>query len=75
MTWRDMAPDMLVTLAPMLAGIVMLVMDFDALYLSAIILMVLLATAGNGLVRGRLTCAFCRQRELGCPAERLFSKK
>jgi hypothetical protein len=25
-------------------------------------------------VRGQLACKYCKQRELGCPAEQLFSK-
>ncbi|MFH1684097.1 MAG: hypothetical protein ABIA67_04360 [Candidatus Margulisiibacteriota bacterium] len=28
-----------------------------------------------GYLRGSLACKFCKQRELGCPAEQLFSKK
>jgi len=36
--------------------------------------LLLLATAGKGAVRSSLACKRCRQRELGCPAERLFAK-
>jgi hypothetical protein len=35
----------------------------------------LLTFIGNGLVRGSLACKYCKQREIGCPAEQLFNKK
>jgi hypothetical protein len=73
-TWKDMIPDMLVTLIPMGAGIYLLVIDFEFIMLSLLILLVLLTTMGNGFIRGKLTCRYCKQQELGCPAELLFNK-
>ena len=35
---------------------------------------VILTTIGNGFIRGTLTCKYCKQGELGCPADRLFNK-
>jgi hypothetical protein len=35
----------------------------------------MLACVGNGFIRVSLACKFCRQRELGFPAEQLFDKK
>jgi len=32
----------------------------------------LLFSVGNSYVRGSLACKFCRQRQLGCPAEKMF---
>jgi F0F1-type ATP synthase membrane subunit c/vacuolar-type H+-ATPase subunit K len=43
--------------------------------LFAAIILVGLTTIGNGYIRGNLTCKYCKQREIGCPAEQLFSKK
>jgi len=32
-------------------------------------------SAKEKLARGSLTCKYCQQRELGCPADLLFTKK
>jgi hypothetical protein len=75
MSWRDMVPDLLVALVPVITGIVLLVLDFSWVVLAAVVALILLATVGNAAVRGSLACRYCRQRELGCPAEALFQKK
>jgi hypothetical protein len=72
MTWKDMIPDLLVSLIPFTFGIILLIISFDIIILGALILMAVLSTAGNSYIRGSLTCRNCRQRELGCPAEELF---
>jgi len=74
MTWKDMIPDMLMSLIPLTIGIVLLIMKFNLLMLSALLLLVLLTTSGNGYIRGKLTCKYCKQRESGCPAYLLFNK-
>jgi hypothetical protein len=73
-TWRELIPDILVSLIPVVAGIVFLIRDFAWPVLAAVILLLFLSTVGNGFVRSNLACRHCRQRELGCPAERLFQK-
>jgi hypothetical protein len=73
-TWKYMIPDLLVSLLPFVAGIVLLIIKFDFLLLTAIVILLLLTTSGNGFIRGKLTCKFCKQRELGCPADKLFNK-
>ena len=73
-TWIDMIPDMLVSFAPTIAGIVLIIIKFDFVILSAVVLMLILSTAGNAAIRRNYACKYCRQRELGCPAEKLFSK-
>lgn len=74
MTWKDMLPDFLVPIIPLIAGIVLLALKFNWLILICTVLLVILTSAGNGFVRGSLACKFCKQRELGCPAEQLFNK-
>ncbi len=74
-TWKDLLPDMLVAIIPLIIGIVMLIINFNWLLLSLIILLFLLVSTGNGFVRGSLACKYCKQRELGCPAEKLFNKE
>ena len=73
-TWRSMIPDVLVGLVPVILGIVVLVRDFSWAVFAAVLGVLLLATMGSGAVRTSLACKYCRQRELGCPAERLFAK-
>ncbi|MFC2032898.1 hypothetical protein ACFLUS_06095 [Chloroflexota bacterium] len=73
-TWKDIAPDFLVSLIPILAGVVILVIDFNWLLLSMVLLLLLLTSICNGLIRGSLACKHCKQREIGCPAEQLFSR-
>ncbi|MBS1194716.1 MAG: hypothetical protein H6R30_54 [Methanomicrobia archaeon] len=70
----DILPDFLVTLVPMATGILLLIWQFDPLILILVVALFLLGFAGTGLVRTRIACRFCRQRELGCPAEQLFGK-
>jgi hypothetical protein len=74
MQWKDMIPDLLITLIPILTGIVLLIFKFDLILLGAIILLIVLTTAGNGFIRGQLTCRYCKQRDTGCPAFELFNK-
>lgn len=74
-TWWDVVPDFAVGLLPVLAGVVLLVRGFSWLLLLLVLLLLLLTTAGNALVRGVLVCPHCRQRELGCPAQKLFDKR
>lgn len=73
-TWKDLLPDLTVPLIPIIAGAVSLILDFRWPVLFAVMALTILATVGNGFVRGSLACRMCRQRELGCPAQRFFSK-
>jgi len=74
MTWKDMILDILISLLPFISGIILMVSEFDFVLLSATILILLLTTIGNNFVRGKLACRYCKQRDLGCPAEALFNK-
>ena len=74
-TWQDMIPDLMISLVPLLTGIILLILDFDFSVMSAMLLIILLSSAGNGYVRGSLTCNHCKQKEIGCPAAVLFEKK
>lgn len=71
-SWAGMLPDLVVLLWPVVVGIVLLVQNFSWLLAGLLVLLVVLSMSGNALIRGSLTCKYCRQRELGCPAARLF---
>lgn len=73
-TWKDILPDFLMFMIPILAGILLLILNFSWTVLILVIALFLLGFLGNALVRGKLACRYCRQRELGCPAEQLFGK-
>jgi len=74
LTWQDVVPDFLVFMIPVLAGIVLLLQKFSWTVLALVIALLLLGFLGNALVRVRLACRYCKQREIGCPAEQLFGK-
>lgn len=74
MTIKDIIPDILVSLIPLVVGIVLLIADFNIALLFTLLLLIILTMFGNGYVRGKLTCKYCKQKELGCPADRLFNK-
>jgi hypothetical protein len=74
-SWKDIMPDMAVAFVPIACGVGLLIVDFSWLVLFAVIVLLMLSTMGNALLRGKLACRHCRQRVLGCPAERLFNKE
>jgi len=74
-SWKDMIPDLLVSLIPLLIAIALMIIKFNFILLFTSIVLIALTTMGNGFIRGNLTCKYCKQREIGCPAEQLFSKK
>ena len=74
-SWREIIPDIMVLLFPLVAGTVALVRHFTWPLLFLMAGLTAFSLAGNGIVRGTFTCPHCRQRELGCPAEKLFRGK
>jgi hypothetical protein len=72
LTWKDIVPDLLAFMVPVLAGILLLLRQFSWTVLLLITALLLLGFMGNALVRGHLACRYCRQRMIGCPAEQLF---
>jgi hypothetical protein len=74
-SWMDVLPDFLVSLIPITAGIVFLIGDFNWILLSLVLTLFILAFVGNGIVRSQFACKYCKQMEIGCPAQKLFEKK
>jgi hypothetical protein len=73
--WWSLLPDLLVVVIPLGVGLYLSIVRFDWILLSLMVGLVFLAFPGNGFVRGKLACCHCRQRELGCAADRLFQKR
>jgi len=73
-SWKDLIPDFLVLIFPLVGGIIILIRDFTWLILALMVILAMLYLGGNALIRGSLACKYCKQKELGCPAEKLFNK-
>jgi len=73
-TWLDILPDFLIMIFPVVGCIISLILNFNVLPLILLIVLVLLYLIGNAVIRGSITCKYCKQRELGCPANKLFEK-
>jgi len=75
-SWKDLIPDFLVLIFPLVGGIIILIRDFTWLIMALMVILAMLWFFGNALIRGSLACKFCKQKELtGCPAEQLFNKQ
>ncbi len=74
-TWMAILPDFLTAGFPLVGGAVLLLTSFSWLTIILMAAILFLSLAGNALLRGRLACKYCKQRELGCPAEKLFQKR
>ncbi|HSB34136.1 MAG TPA: hypothetical protein VLG39_06750 [Nitrospirota bacterium] len=72
---KELTSDMLVVLFPLVGGIALLIKNFSWLTVISIACLLAFSLGGNYLIRSRVACAYCKQRELGCPAEQFFSKK
>ncbi|NQT02170.1 MAG: hypothetical protein HQ580_09115 [Planctomycetes bacterium] len=72
--WKDLIPDFLVLIFPLIGGIVILIKDFTWLILVLMVVLVMLSMVGTAFIRGSFACKYCKQKELGCSAEQLFNK-
>jgi hypothetical protein len=63
---------MLVLFLPLIAGIALMIRNFAWGMAVLLLALLLLSFGGNYLVRSQIACKYCKQRELGCPAEQLF---
>ncbi len=73
--WLDLLPDFLVLIFPLVGGIILLVTAFNWILPVLLVALLVLSLGGNAFVRGSFACKYCKQKELGCPAEKLFNKK
>ncbi len=74
-SWKELLPDMLVLVIPLLGGIALLVQKFSWSTAMALAVLLGLSSGGNYIIRTKIACKYCKQRELGCPAEQFFGKK
>ena len=72
-SWWGILPDFMVSIVPLIVGTVQLARGWSWLLIALLAALLVLSSAGNAVVRGQFLCRYCRQREIGCPAEKLFS--
>jgi len=72
-SWTAVLPDFLVFIFPIIGGIVSLVRSFSWPVVVLLGVLILLASVGNGVIRGLFACRYCRQGAIGCPAAKLFA--
>ncbi len=72
--WKDLIPDLLIFLLPLLGGIIHLFIRFSWINIGLMALLFVLAMPCTGYMRSCFLCPNCKQRELGCPAQELFGK-
>ena len=68
-------PDFMVFIFPIVGGIILSIRNFTWLLVALMIILAVLSLGGNAVMRGSFVCKYCKQREIGCPAEKLFSKE
>lgn len=73
-SYKEILPDLLLLIFPLVGGIIILIRDFTWPVLILIVMLAVLSSGGNAIMRGSLACKFCKQKELGCPAQQLFEK-
>ena len=75
-SWIKILPDFLTIIIPIVCGIIYIIkIYFSLLLLIILIIQFCLYFIGTALIRGNLTCKHCKQRELGCPAAKIFMKE
>jgi len=73
-TWKSILPMFMIALLPIVLGAILLLIEFDWILLAAVIAIGVLGFPAQGVIHG-WACKYCKQREIGCPACELFSKK
>lgn len=75
LSWFKMLPDFMVITFPIIGGIILLLKDFNWLIVAILAILFILYFGGNAIIRGSFACKYCKQREIGCPAEKMFGKE
>ncbi|MBE0517319.1 MAG: hypothetical protein IBX41_08045 [Methanophagales archaeon] len=74
-SWAHLLPDFMVFIIPLVGGIILLVRNFTWLLVALLAILLILSFGGTAAIRGSFACKYCKQREIGCPAEQLFGGK
>lgn len=74
-SWFSVLPDFMAAIFPIVGGIILLVSAFNWLLVGMLAILGILYFGGSAVVRGSFACKYCKQREIGCPATKLFMKE
>lgn len=75
-SWKDLLPDFMIFIIPLIGGAMLLLTKGFSWFIAGLLaVLLILSLVGNAVIRGSCACKFCKQREIGCPAEKLFQKK
>ena len=74
-SWYNLIPDFLVGIIPIFGGIIFLIYEFSFFILGLIILLIMIFFGGTSIIRGSFACKYCKQKDIGCPAQEIFTKK
>lgn len=74
-TWKNLLPQILLSLIPIIAGVYLLVYEFSWLVVGLILVPVLTWFVLNPMMYGKLGCLHCKQGRICCPANDFFGKK
>jgi len=69
---KDLLPQFVATLAPLFAGIYLLVQNFNWLVLVLMLWPLIVMFSGNPVIYGQLACPHCKQARIRCPACEFF---
>jgi hypothetical protein len=73
--WSKILPDFMAFIFPIVGGIMLLVIAFTWLLVVMLAILAILSFGGNAVIRGTFACKYCKQKEIGCPAEKLFKEE
>jgi hypothetical protein len=74
-TWLNLLPVVLGSLIPIVAGVILLIRDFNWPILILTLIPLINWFFVNPLIYGKLICLHCQQGRLCCPANEFFGKK
>lgn len=69
---KDFLPDFMIFIFPIIFALILLILNFSWIIVGLIIVLVILGFGGNALIRGSLSCKYCKQGKIGCPALEMF---
>jgi hypothetical protein len=70
-----MIPDFMVIIFPLVGGIILLIFEFSIITLFLMIILAVLFFSGTAFIRSTFACKYCKQKDIGCPADELFNKR
>lgn len=73
--WYTLIPDFLVVIIPIFGAIILLLTSFSWMVLGLLVILAILFFGGTATIRGSFACKYCKQKELGCPADKMFNKE